>query len=48
MLEMSLSGLMSGDGKRDDVLASAPALALDSTIADASLTALTTGSARHT
>jgi len=32
MLEMSLSGLMSGAGKRDGASASAPALVLDSTI----------------
>jgi hypothetical protein len=31
MLEMGTSGLMSGDGKRDDTLSSAPALVLDST-----------------
>jgi len=29
---MGTSGLMSGDGKRDDALTSAPALVLDSTI----------------
>jgi hypothetical protein len=32
MLETGLSGLMSGDGKRDGALPSAPALVLDSTI----------------
>ena len=32
MLEMGLSGLMSGDGKRDGALPSAPALVLDSTM----------------
>jgi len=32
MLEMGMSGLMSGDEKRDDALPSAPALVLDSTM----------------
>ena len=32
MLEMGTSGLMSGDGKRDNAPAFAPAPALDSTI----------------
>jgi len=34
MLEMGTSGLMSGDKKRDDARASAPALVLGSTIAE--------------
>lgn len=34
MLEMGTSGLMSGDGKRDGALSSAPALVLDSTTHD--------------
>src|SRR5216683_979832 len=32
MLETGMSGLTSGDGKRDDALPSAPALVLDSTM----------------